>query len=58
MNLILKMTCYKYNALYVHEGERIRLIREVHTSKVIGHFGIGKTIANFQRYVYYSKIQE
>jgi len=28
----------------------LQLIREAHTSKVAGHFGVGNTVANLQRY--------
>ena len=34
------------------------MIREAHTSKVLGNFGVGKTVANLQRYVYWPKMQE
>jgi hypothetical protein len=43
---------YKLDKLYVPEGEQLQLIREAHTSKVARHFGVGKTVANLQRYVY------
>jgi len=31
---------YYFNALCVPIGERIGLIREAHTSKIVGHFGV------------------
>lgn len=34
------------------------MIREAHASKVVGHFGVGKTMDNLQRYVYCPKMQE
>jgi hypothetical protein len=43
---------YKLDKLYVPKGERLQLIIEAHTSKVAEHFGVGKRIANLQRYVY------
>lgn len=43
---------YKLDKLCVPKGERLQLIRKAHTSKVAGHFGVGKTIANLQRYIY------
>jgi len=34
------------------------MTREVHTSKVRGQVGVGKIVANLQRYVYWPKMQE
>lgn len=34
------------------------MIREAHTSKVAGNFGVRETVANLQRYVYWPKMQE
>jgi hypothetical protein len=34
------------------------IISMTHTSKVAGHFGVGKIISNLQRYVYWPKMQE
>jgi hypothetical protein len=34
------------------------IIREDNISKVVGHFGVGKTSANSQRYVYWPKMRE
>jgi hypothetical protein len=36
----------------------LKLIREAHTSKVAGNFGVGKTIANLQRYVYWTRMKK
>jgi hypothetical protein len=36
----------------------MHLIRETHISKIAGHFGVRKTIANLQRCVYWPTIQE
>ena len=49
---------YRLDKLCVPKGERLQLIREAHTSKVARHFGVGKTVANLQRYVYWPKMQE
>lgn len=43
---------YKMEKLCVPRGDRLQLIREAHTSKVVGHFCVGKMVANLQRYVY------
>jgi hypothetical protein len=37
---------YKIDKLCVPKGERLQLIKVAHISKVGGHFGVGKTIAN------------
>ena len=37
---------YKLDKLCVPKGEGLQLIKEAHTSKVVGHFGVGKTAAN------------
>ena len=49
---------YRLDKLCVNKGEHLQLIREAHTSKVAGKFGVGKIVANLQRYVYWSKMQE
>lgn len=49
---------YHFNALCVSIGERIGLIREAHTSKIAGYFGVEKTLYDLQRYVYWPKIQD
>jgi hypothetical protein len=36
----------------------LHLIREAHTSKIVGHFDVGKTVSNLQRYVYWPRMQE
>jgi hypothetical protein len=36
---------YKLDKLCVPKGERLHLNRESHTSKVVGHVGVGKTVA-------------
>eukprot|EP01018_Ginkgo_biloba_P004262 Gb_29472 [translate_table: standard] len=48
----------KDEKLCVPDGDyQISLLREAHTSKVTGHFGVGKTLANLQRYVYWPCMQ-
>jgi len=49
---------YHFNALCVHVGEIIGLIREAHTSNISGHYGVGKILYNLQRYVYWPKMQD
>ena len=49
---------YMIVKLYVPKYERFYLIREAHTSKVARDFGVGKIVANLQRYVYWPRMQE
>ena len=49
---------YHFNALCVPIGERIGLIREAHTLKIAGHFGVEKILYNLQRYVYWPNMQD
>jgi hypothetical protein len=43
---------YNMGNICVPNKERVQLMRESHTSKVVGHFGVGNTMANLHRYVY------
>ena len=36
----------------IPQGERVNIIMEVHTSLIAGHFDVGKTVAQLQRYCY------
>ena len=48
---------YKGSLLYVpEEGDRLQWIREAHTSRVAGHFGINKTLLNLRRYVFWPRM--
>jgi hypothetical protein len=49
---------YHLGKLCIPQGERINIIREAHSSLIAGHFGVGKTIANLQRYCYWPKMNE
>lgn len=49
---------YKLDKLCVLKGECLQLIREAPTSKVARNFGVGKTVANLHRYVYWPKMKE
>ena len=49
---------YKLDKLCVPKFELLLLIREVHTSKVTGNFGVGKTVDNLQNYVYYPRCKK
>jgi len=37
---------YKLDKLCIPKERRIRLIREAHTSIIVGHFGVGKIVEN------------
>ena len=43
---------YHLGKLCIPQGERVNIIREEHYSLVAGHFGVGKTMENLQRYCY------
>ena len=49
---------YKGKLLCIPEdGDRLTWLREAHTSRVAGHFGVTKTLLNLQRYVFWPKMQ-
>jgi hypothetical protein len=49
---------YHLGKLCIPQGERINIIREAHSSLIASHFGVGKTVANLQRYCYWPKMNE
>jgi hypothetical protein len=42
----------------VPKGEILHIIIEDSTSKVVGNFGVWKTVVKLQRYVYWIRMQE
>jgi len=48
---------YKLEKLCIPWDKRFHLMREEHTSRVTGHFGVTKTMENLQRYVYWPKMR-
>ena len=44
---------YNLGKLSILEGERNNIIREAHTSLIVGHFGVGKIVVNLQIYCYW-----
>jgi len=40
---------YHCGKLYIPQTERVKIIREAHTSLISGHFGVSKTVARLQR---------
>jgi hypothetical protein len=47
---------YHIGKLCIPQGERVDIIREAHSSLIVGHFGVCKTMANLQRYCYWPKM--
>ena len=49
---------YHLGKLCTPKGERAHIIREARTSLIVGHFGVGKTVAQLQRYCYWLRMRE
>lgn len=49
---------YHLGKLCVPQGERVNVIREAHTSLIVGHFGVGKIVAQIQMYFYWPRMNE
>ena len=49
---------YHLGKLCIPQGERVNIIREAHTSLIAGHFGVGKMVAQLQRYYYWPRMNE
>jgi hypothetical protein len=49
---------YKLDKFCVPKGKRLQIIKEAHTSMAARHFGVGRIVANLQRYVYWHRMQE
>jgi hypothetical protein len=49
---------YHLGNLCIPQGERVNILRKAHSSLIVGHFGVGKTMANLQRYFYWPKMNE
>jgi hypothetical protein len=49
---------YHLGKLCIPQGERVSIIREAHSSLIVGHFGVGKMVANLKRYCYWPKMNE
>lgn len=49
---------YKGTRLCIpRDGDQLKWIRDAHTSKVVGHFGVEKITLNLERYFYWPKMQ-
>lgn len=53
-----KNLLYHFGKLCFPQGKRVNVIREAHTSLIVGHFGVGKTIAQLQGYCYWPHMNE
>ena len=49
---------YHCGKLCIPQTERVKIIREAHTSLISGHFGVSKTVAQLQRFYYWPKMSE
>ena len=49
---------YHLGKLCIPHGERVNIIREVHNSLIVGHFGVDKTVAQLHRYFYSPRMVE
>ena len=49
---------YHLCELCIPQGERLEIIREAHNSLIAGHFSVGKTVAQLQRYCYWPRMLE
>jgi hypothetical protein len=47
---------YHLGKLCIQQGERVNIIKETHSPLIAGHFGVGKMVANLQRYCYWPKM--
>jgi hypothetical protein len=47
---------YHLGNICIPRDERVNLIRESHTSIIYGHFRVGKTVAQLQRYFYWPRM--
>jgi hypothetical protein len=49
---------YHLGKLCIPTSELVHAIREAHTYLVSGNFGVGKTMAHFQRFFYWTQMKE
>ena len=49
---------YHLGKLCIPQTERVKIIREAHTSLISGHFGVSKTVAQLQIFCYLPKMNE
>ena len=49
---------YHRGKLCIAQSERVHGIREAHTSLIARHFGVGKTIAQLQKFCYFPQMND
>jgi len=49
---------YHLGKLCIPQTERVNIIREEHTSLILGHFGVSKTVVQLQRFCYWPRMHE
>jgi hypothetical protein len=49
---------YHLGNICIPRGKRVNIIREAYSYVIVGHFGVGKTMAILQRYCYWPKMNE
>ena len=49
---------YHLGKICIAQSERVHVIREYHTSLILGHFGVGKTIAQLQKFCYCPRMND
>jgi hypothetical protein len=49
---------YHLGNLCIPESERVHVIREAHTSLIVGHFGVHKIVAQLKRFCYWPQMHE
>ena len=52
------MLLYHLGKFCIPQIERVHVIREAHSSRISGHFGVSKTMAQIQRYCYWPRMYE
>ena len=51
INIFMKNCCIILE-ICIPQSERVHVIREAQTSLILGHFGVGKTVAQLQIFCY------
>lgn len=49
---------YHLRKLCIPQAKRVNIIREAHTSLISGHFGVSKTLAQLERFCYWTRMND